>query len=439
MVQVHIHRDGLLERFGRPVPDGAALAAALRRLHARLGAGPRPVPFAVAAVRFDATTAAEVEVEGLPLEAVDAPERLPADGLLFTASHARCREAVAADRAAYLVGLGVPPEERGLAFTDVPRILEEALRLPSPRPMAAAVRKGGLLAIPVAGPADARARALEVMRVDPNADWVTLGDSLVLYTEEPDLEDRLAEEPGVEHLSYGVNKQSLVVELEAGGGDGGALLRRPGFALREAGGRAAGVAGATALPWNRARRRIFAAGRQRAAAAPPPPPSAEDFHAALQRYREPAAEAARSAADDPAEAMLAAIRRLAGAAAGADLLRRDGRPAALAWTAPYGDAAEHDELAVLVEDLPAARAGETGGVDGLAGAVAAALATADLLRGLPAAPGALHVVRLRPETPLDEIWPPFLLVDERTRVREVVAGADEVERRTALAALAGER
>jgi hypothetical protein len=431
-VIVHLHRDGLLERFGRPVPDAVAIAAALRRLDARLRGGPRRVDLAVESIRFAAADppAPEDDVAGLPARRVDAPAALPAASLLFTASHSRCREAAEAGLAAYVVGLGVPAQERGLGFTDVPRVVEESLRLPTARPMAAGVRTGGLLAIPAADPGAARARILDVVRVDANADWVTLGDVLVLYTEEPDLEDRLAAEDGVERLSYGVNQQRLAVDLdrESQGAPGeNVLLRRPGLALREVDGDAA-TAGAGALSWQQARRRVFRGSASPPAPGPSPaPPSSEDFRAALRKYEALTAEAAREAADEPAQAMLAALRKLAGPAAAPDLLRRDGQPAALAWTTPY-ESEDGGHLAVLIHDLAP---GQARAEDALASAAAGALAAAEVLRELPGAPGALHAIRLRPGASPEEIWRPFLLGDERERVREVEVWPEDVEGRMA--------
>jgi hypothetical protein len=64
------------------------------------------------------------------------------------------------------------------------------------------VRTGGLVRIPVDDFADARAKAVDAQLEDSTVDWVMVGSDLILYTEQPDLEDKLTAAPGVEHLSY---------------------------------------------------------------------------------------------------------------------------------------------------------------------------------------------------------------------------------------------
>lgn len=413
LLRVLLHLDGLLVRFGRPVPDAVGLAAALRRLRGRLERGPRRGALEVEAVRFAAADGADGgelgdgsdDAAGLPLRRLPGAEGLGGGSLLFTTSHARCAEALVGGAEAWLVGLGVEPQERGTAFADAPRLVEERLRVPTARPVADAVRTGGLLAIPVGSAAAARRLALEAIAEDPGADWVQLAGALVLYTEEPDLEDRLASRPGVERLSYGVRREDLALDL-AGAAEGGgeALWRQGGFRLRESTEADVPGSGEDTLLWDRARRRVFGDGETTGTGAPAaPPPRGEE-------YRRLYADHLRrlgAAGGDP-HTLLTQVRESRGAAAAADLGKGD-RPM-LAWTTPYRDA-ERDDLPILVYGPAAATAPEP-----VAGpAVACALAATDLLSGHPASPGALHCVPLPPPGGGEPPWSRFLLVDERSR------------------------
>lgn len=442
MIHVLFHVDGLLERFGRVVPDAAAMLAAVARIRARLSAGPRGAVLTYHAVRFARVPASRAAGErrallqqleswrfaGLAasrvhLEASVADLRnvLPPGSdfdsiILLTASHSRFEEAVAGGVTTFHVGLGTPPEDRGLAAGDVPRMLEEKLRIPTARPMARGVRTGGLLAVASRDHAAGRAVALDAARVDPNADWVTLGATLILYTEEPDLEDRLVERPDVERLSYEVSKPDLVFHPESAAGPSPELYRGSGWVLRASGeGEESGLSGAgPALRWDAVRRSILdedpvverrpALGLQPAA-----------YEAALQRFDTRLGVSAGGSDDvvggGDATRLLTAVRDVVGPAAAADLVLLADAPAALAWTTPFcgGD---RDGLVVCIHHppAPAARAATT----------AAALALAQTLSMLPNARGGLHCVRLAEGVTVDRMLGALLWDDERHRLSAVV-------------------
>lgn len=468
MIRVLLDEDGLLQRFGRPNPDAVGLVEVLGRLQAGLARRPRPraasetertrqraLSIEVAAVRFfaDGTTSDGESATGLPLHVLDEDSDLTAGDLYFTTSHTRLAAALRRDATAYVVGLEPVASERSVDFSTVPRLVEEALRLPTARPRSQATRRGGLLAISVTSKVQARSEALEAIRVDPNADWVQLGNHLLLYTENPDLEDRLAERPDVEHLSYGVSRDDLVVERPSAGpatGDdaAGVLFRHDHVVVRETTTAASrsprdpadspdgGGASGSRRSWREVRRRyvdIADAGGD----------DGTDISTAFSRAERAAVQARVGELEDAlrprlrtptGEALLGAIQGLTGPAASADAWPGDApdSPRYVAWQSPYTDP-EADDLLILLHRLPALsdtqlteNAPADPGHRAFVRSVATALATSELLRDRPSAIGTLHVLDA-PSTPsgvTDDAPAPaslFMLTNEHNRVRAVLS------------------
>lgn len=516
MIRVLLDEDGLLQRFGRPDPDAVGLVEVLGRLQAGLARRPRPraasetertrqrvLSIEVAAVRFFAggTTSDGESVTGLPLHVLDEDSDLAAGDLYFTTSHTRLVAALRRDVTAYVVGLEPVASERSVDFSTVPRLVEEALRLPTARPRSQATRRGGLLAISVTSKVQARSEALEAIRVDPNADWVQLGDHLLLYTEDPDLEDRLAVRPDVEHLSYGVSRDDLVVERSSTGpatddeatataddaaaqrrisrsptsaDAAGVLFRHDDVVVREmttpasrsprdaAGSPDGGGAGEPRRSWHEVRRRyvdITDVGAE---------DDGERISTALSRDERATVQARVGELEDAlrprlrtptGEALLGAIQGLTRPAASADAWPGDAPawPRYVAWQSPYTDAAA-DDLLILLHRLPPlpdtqldGNPPADSGHRAFVRSVATALATSELLRDRPSAVGTLHVLDA-PSTPsgvTDDAPAPaslFMLANEHNRVRAVLsfpAGVDASTRAetlvSRLAALAGDR
>ncbi len=457
VVHLVVELDGLLERFGRVVPDAVAMLATAGHLRRRLKTMPRPPRLTVQAVRFGASPGDEAGLAALrrklsqlePWSAVGSlaggavvatdPSDLPptASGpdrlILLTASHRWFQQAVAASMEAYHIGHSKPPEHRGLPFDEVPRILEEALRIPTARPMSQGTRTGGLVSIPTTGPADARARALAALLEDPTADWLTIGEDLILYTEQPDLEDRLSEQPGVEHLSYAVHKHALVLEPTPTAGEG-VLYEGHGVSLREAaeppdsgppdsgppdsGPPDSGAHRAFPPPsgWAAIRRRTLQEQDPLARSPSPATLSVERYVAALQRFAPLLEDGLGGPGGSPGERLLAVVGEIVGPSAAPDLLLHQQAPAAITWTTPYRGA-DRDDLIALVHDLPP---GDGGSEQAPAGAAAAALALADGLSSTPSTAGVLHCLRMAPEASIDRLLTASLQVEERNRLLAVV-------------------
>lgn len=498
MTRVLLDEDGLLQRFGRPDPDAAGFVAALERLQAGLARRPRPraasdverarqhaLSLDVAAVRFTGSTAVSrgESVSELPLRVLDGVWDLTPGDLFFTASHTRLATARRHEVIAHAVGLERLDDDRVVDVSEAPRLVEEALRVPTPRPRSPATRRGGLVAIPVGSHAEARAEALEAVRTDPHADWTHLGDHLLLYTEDPDLEDELAERPGADRLSYAVARGDIVVEVRRAAPDGddevpGApddtaahdrraargqapadttdvLFGRGDVIVREMPSsipRSAPDAsdtpasapegtGGSQRPWRDVRRRfvhIATSGRDDRGTRDQPPASHQELAAFRARIVELESNLRPRLRVPVGETLLAALHEVVGYGAAVDAWPAGtlGPPRYVAWQTPYGDP-ESDDLLILRHDLhaqhrdPARARPMDRGV--LVRQVAVAVATAEFLSQRPSALGTLHVLDMpsaSAETG-DEAPTPtsvFILTAERNRVRAALTfppGADE--------------
>lgn len=348
-VRVVFEHDGLLVRFGRVVPDALGAFADLRRLQARLARSLHMPALETGAIRFDVPDAArptDAEGEELLHELVGPPRTADGAGslsadegdwgtrtILLTASAQRLREATSAGIDAYCVGTGLPPERRGLDFGDVTQMVADALRVPTARPMASGARTGGLVAVRTAGPADARARACAAMVEDLEADWVIIGRDLILYTEQPDLEDRLVASPNGVHLSYAVHRDSLFIE-DTPGTEGEVLYNGERHVLVEISDKSCGET-PTRTSWFAARRTTVGSPEPKSSGA------AERGRQLTQLSQDPilskGGDRWLDTAAEPNE-VFAGVRDAVGVGTACDLHEcRSG--IAVTWSAPFTDAA----------------------------------------------------------------------------------------------------
>lgn len=192
-----IEVDGLLQRFGRAVPDGVALLEGIARLRAQAAAGKARLEIVLARFGSAECTRLENDLTTLGLaplmERLGAGGRLFADGatlavpgervMLFAGRWTPARQALALGMPAYLVGDRREGDHRQLAIEEAPRVLAESLGLAVPRPMSPNSRRGSLIMLPPAGPADRQARGTDLLRHDLHADWFALGQHQIVYVE----------------------------------------------------------------------------------------------------------------------------------------------------------------------------------------------------------------------------------------------------------------
>ena len=360
VIHLLLMADGVVQRFGRLVPGTVALCAAVERLNARLEQGPTADKVEVHVVRrqsgvgdSDPSDAEALRFEiqsmgGLPIRprahvissfrGLRSQLRLDPEAVcvVFTATQRDFEAAWAAELDAYRIGFetaGVP--SRAVPFDDAQRILEEKLRIPTARPMSRVARTGGLLAVHCDSVVDAQHQAMESMKRDVHADWTILGTTLILYTEEPDYEDRLAERPDVERLSYGVQKDHLsLISTEEGvaeAGDEKRLFRQKGFLLTENPSETL-----RSLTWSTVRRRHWAQRSER------PLPSMAEL---LQRIEKPIEISAVVA--DPVEALAEQV----GSKGCLDIFQEGEKTQAIAWQAAGEGPGEPDSLVVVVHHV----------------------------------------------------------------------------------------
>ncbi|WP_326540925.1 hypothetical protein [Pseudorhodoferax sp.] len=273
-VQLVVEVDGLLLRFGRLVPDALALLHVLTEIGRQ---APSSQPrLALALARFG--RAAPPDWQGLGLDdelrGLGAAMRMLDDGgglaggqepstgvLLLAGSERQARAAIEAGIPAYRISDRPAAVHWQLALRDVPRVVREALRMPVPRALPDALRRGTLVAVPEGGASAGRARAAQVLRQDLRADWFTLGDTQVFHVEAASALDVLLALPQARALAEGIAPDALGVASDGGGA--GTLFARGAHAL---------VAPARAgdLAWAQVRRARLGAAPASAAAAPLP-------------------------------------------------------------------------------------------------------------------------------------------------------------------------
>ena len=197
-VTVAVEVDGLLQRFGRLVPDTAALIHRLGRF--QQAGGLQVLLFRIggdeAALRDDLDWLGMGTRYGAPEPTVvaDARELAARTGsrtIVFAGREQTAREMLASGLPSYVVSDRRAPDHRLLPIVEADRVAAESIRVPVPRPMSDQTRRGMLLSIAVASPEEARAHGLDALRLDPRADWLTLGENQIFYVELPAAADWL--------------------------------------------------------------------------------------------------------------------------------------------------------------------------------------------------------------------------------------------------------
>lgn len=342
-MDILIQLDGLLWRFGDVAPDAIAMLQDIRvissqlrarnderavRVQTYLAPGDRNAPVGDKLARTEALLG--LEQHGLQIvPAFDALQPASSD-VILTSGDELYRKCRSEDLWAIRVGDHASDGEMVLPFQEIRRGLEERLRMPTARPMRAAVRKGGLLSVECASPGDAYELALDAIRSDGNADWVILDSTLVLYMEDADTDDRFDVLPNAERLSFGINKQALAFASEAAAPDSDGFLRVGAYRLFETDSSASGCGSGEYAPWSTVRRRRLR-GRTRqpvstGARSHFPPLILEQESGAQVSIRPAASQAAR------ASAIWRAVTGVAAGNASADIAHGAEGPLAVTWT-----------------------------------------------------------------------------------------------------------
>jgi hypothetical protein len=448
LIQLAIHFDGLLVRFGRVVPDALAMLEGVLNIGRRLRQGSHPARLELSVIRFAslASSADAKMSEGLlesavragvdsyfqPLSerarvissAADLSKALRRDEqrdmriVLLSASAQRVKEAAVSGIEAFHVWESGPLGERWLPYRDVPRRLEEMLRIPTARPMAPSVRHGALVARDVAGEADARLRGLEAIRRDPNADWVTLAGVFILYTEDPDLEDHLVGKGGFQRLSFDVKKGDLVIDTIGTVITGDTLFSKSGISLRKRVAEDSTRGPAAVVPWNKARQRILPP-RERDPSRRTTLPSPSNILAKLEPMSRALQPALRAGGADTALSVYAALVAQLPADSAVDLTVDAGKSAALLWHAPYGSE-QLEDLAVVVHDVSCLATGSTADSPDCLFELALSVVLERTFTSMNAALGSLHCLRVDPAVSVDNILEKALLATERTRIAVIL-------------------
>jgi hypothetical protein len=448
LIQLAIQFDGLLVRFGRVVPDALAMLEGILNIRRRLSHGSPPIQLEPSVVRFEslasnsdakmgeglleAARRAGVDSYFRPLSerslvissAADLNKALRRDQqrdlriVLLSASAQRVKEAAVSGIEAFHIWESGPLGERWLPYREVPRMLEEMLRIPTARPMAPSVRHGALVALDVTSETDARLRGREAIRRDPNADWVTLVGVFILYTEDPDLEDHLVDERGFQRLSFDVRKGDLVIDMTGAAVPGDTLFSKSGISLRKRVAEDSTRGPGAVIPWNEARQRSLPPkerDRSRRTILPP----ASNVLAKLEPVSRALQPALRAAGADPALSVYAVFVAQLPAGSAVDLLADAGKSAALIWHAPYGGE-EFEHLAVVVHDVSCLATGSTTDSPDCLFELALSVVLERTFTSTNPALGSLHCVRIDPTVSVDRIVEKALLATERARVAVIL-------------------
>jgi hypothetical protein len=347
--------DGLLQRFGRRVPDAVGLVARAVNLRAWRATAASGSTLDISVVRFRdrgneeqgraelmqdwarlglADEVREFGLEPLLLDGSAALQRMAAAGsgvMLMSGRHAPVSDALASGIPAYVVSDRRQRSPEQLPVVDAERVLAESIRLPTPRPVAADSRSGSVLAIPISDVADARRHAEAAIREDARADWIVLGDHLLLYTENDESARRLTETEQARQLRVEVKTRLLSVVPPGADAPSHPLFSRDGYALIIDDGD-----GSERMGWNEARRRVFGSHRQMRSWLPGRTTSSVDnwTDAGLQNF-----------ADGTAGQMLTQLRAVLPAMAAPDVL--PAKSSIVSFTSPYGHDQTEDLVAVM--------------------------------------------------------------------------------------------
>ncbi|MEP2235749.1 hypothetical protein [Hyphomonas sp.] len=174
-----IEDEGLVTRFGRPVPDIAALE---RRLDA-LASAVQQQGKRLHVARFDG--------------AATSPEPIGNARVMALCGNESTRDRLLERQIpAYQLVDRRSNDHRRLPVIEAERVVQEALRLPVPRPMSDEDRRGHLLTMPVAEAPGIIGNEPEMLAQDPRADWLVLGETQVTYVESDALADRFGSAGG---------------------------------------------------------------------------------------------------------------------------------------------------------------------------------------------------------------------------------------------------
>ncbi|WP_341887207.1 hypothetical protein [Variovorax sp. YR752] len=253
-----IEVEGLVRRFGRLDPDVQSMLQRLATI--RTWAKPPHTCLEMSLARFGGDADVSASQGDGSMTAVEATTLLMNDPrdlaalagaeagvMLLTAFDDHARSAIDAGVPAYQVGDHAQFLHSALHPRDVPRVLSEALRLPVPRPLPDAARRGTLVSIPDEGPQAARARGAAALRLDPRADWLTLGTQQVLYLEDEAAISAALGAPHARRVADGVALHKLAL-LSGGQSRQASLVTSDGHRLIQS------RAEAGEAPWAQSRR-----------------------------------------------------------------------------------------------------------------------------------------------------------------------------------------
>jgi len=217
-IDLVVHLDGTLQRFGQIVPAAVAALAAVAKIAPRYTRGrlrcfllvlcPPDYP----ADRERARARALLERSGMPPFFEPPGKRILVEpSLAALARRGLAKEPGPAPQVAFVSALLEPvrsaaelgwvawqladepaPGERRLLFQDLRRSVEEGLRVPTARPMSPETRRGSVLEVATGGFEASFERALAAARSDPGADWVYRDNGLLLYLEDEELAEQLS-------------------------------------------------------------------------------------------------------------------------------------------------------------------------------------------------------------------------------------------------------
>ncbi len=439
-----VQLEGLLRRFGRVVPDAIAMVEGISRLQSRVrrSGSDKGIELQLFRAADEGPGSNEAgrsrdllsldEARGLKSRFGLAGQSLSiADDLLslIGSRSTRRREQllvltpqVETYRRCTAVGADVvricdhgSQTERWAPYADVVRVLEERLRVPTARPMARSVRTGGLLAIQAADPDAAWEKALALIRKDPGVDWVVLDDVLVLYTEDPDLEDGLESEPGVERLALAVHKNRLVL-TDAQSSESEALYQAGRFRLEES--RHVSEEPDQGQAWSRIRRR-------RLASLPAESNDESRMQDSLGKLvvsgvirNEIRDSIAADARNWPRNARELISRGLARDAL-LDCHYEGEEPLAVTWMTGYVST-ESDSLVSLHYRFSGAGGSQQDNADLISNAIAGILAINQWVDSIDRRRAVVHCVTLHRSASLDRVLESALFEDERNRLAHIV-------------------
>jgi hypothetical protein len=445
-VRLALDIDGLLQRFGRPAPEGIALLGELSRIRQRASAGGSERRLEVCVIRHASQRGGETRARlvddlrsldllsdtatlgGEPLLVTNAAElaALAHDSsgrmgvMLMGGRHRPVSEALKAGLPAYVLSDRRVAGVEQLAFAEAGRVIAESLRLPTPRPISDLARRGVLLALDIADVPDARQVARSAMREDPRADWIVIANMMLLYTESDELVDDLVSRGAARRLPRTVNKLELALAPDADRQRIEPMLSVDGHAI----GRARdGDPAPPIMSWSNARRRVIGTPRN---GQPTRDLPARPHHGSVLEsgFVVPTAS---DLVDSTPEALFEVLRTLLPASAALDIAVSPLERPLIMFSSPHRTDASEDLIAISyqsTESMP-----EGNGLIQAHHARAALTVAARLAEGRGTA-GTLHCLHSAASPSLDRL----LWQGEANRVVAVIRLADSGTPETTVAA-----